>query len=336
VVVDDTGHTLALERGYKSPTGGEIGQNWLGKVAALYPDADGTIVKNILLELDNLNHGIALHGAYLYASSDSTVYRWLYTHGQTDKITAAPEIVVKNINSLGQGGASRGHSTRTILFDCNDLLYISIGSLKNLDFDHTRAYVARFDISTIPSGGLNWLTERFDGDGTPAFASGLRNEVGMAVDKHCYLWGFQTGSDNLCRGTSCPDSDSPYPDATTPVLSSLGGDIHNDNPAEVLHRFPANSLAVNDKFYGYPYCWYEYDIPTYGLGKGTLWAWPGYGKTDEWCRENVEEWEQVVIAHSTPLGMTFFDALKPIASTCIGSFPASMDGSLFAAYHGSW
>ena len=333
LIVDDAGHNLVLERGFKSPTGGAIGQNWLGKIVALYETGGGTVIKNTLLELDNLNHGLFIHEEYIYASSDSTVYRWLYTAGQTDKITAEPQIVVKDINALGQGGASRGHSTRTILFDCHGLLYISVGSLRNLDEDETRAYVARFDISVIPEGGIDWLTQRYNDE---VFASGLRNEVGMAMDKHCYLWGFQTGSDNLCRGPGCPDSNSPFNDQTTPVLSDLGGDIHNDNPAEVLHRFPANSLAKNTKFYGYPFCWYEYNIPTYGLGKGTLWAWPGYNKTDEWCRENVEDWEQVVVAHSTPLGMTFFDATKPVSPTCTGTFPARFNGDLFVTYKGSW
>ena len=43
------------------------------------------------------------------------------------------------------------------------------------------------------------------------FADRLRNEVGLAFDKHGVLWGVENGADRLER-------------------EDLGGDIHNDNP----------------------------------------------------------------------------------------------------------
>jgi glucose/arabinose dehydrogenase len=43
------------------------------------------------------------------------------------------------------------------------------------------------------------------------FADGLRNEVGLAFDRHGVLWGVENGADKLKR-------------------EDLGGDIHNENP----------------------------------------------------------------------------------------------------------
>jgi hypothetical protein len=72
--------------------------------------------------------------------------------------------------------------------------------------------------------------------------------------------------------------------------SDLGGDIHNDNPAEELNRFPEENTGLH---WGYPYCWTEFLLPNNtGLGRGTLWAWPSFIGTivdggeinDEYCR----------------------------------------------------
>ena len=85
------------------------------------------------------------------------------------------------------------------------------------------------------------------------------------------LWGVENGADKLKR-------------------SDLGGDIHNENPAEELNRFGpagANLTAVGaaapgssggTRHWGYPWCWSEYALPAgVGRGRGAVWAWPGAG-----------------------------------------------------------
>lgn len=66
------------------------------------------------------------------------------------------------------------------------------------------------------------------------------------------------------------------------LTDDLGGDIHQTNPGEELNLFDNDNIGL---FYGYPYCWSEFDVPTYGLGPGTQWAMSEFmpGKTDEWC-----------------------------------------------------
>ena len=134
------------------------------------------------------------------------------------------------------------------------------------------------------------------------------------MDRNGTLWGVENGADRLER-------------------EDLGGDIHNDNPAEEV-----NKLNKPGKFYGYPYCFTEFDLGEYGLGKGTQWAWPGFFSDydDDWCRNisNNEPPSIAMQAHSAPLGMTFFDHEN--SSSCPGSFPPDFDGQAFVGFHGSW
>ena len=74
------------------------------------------------------------------------------------------------------------------------------------------------------------------------FAHGLRNENGLTLDNQgtqrcnslCWLiavgviWGVENGADDLYR-------------------ADIGGDIHDNNPAEEVNRFPESNAG---KFYG--------------------------------------------------------------------------------------
>ena len=94
------------------------------------------------------------------------------------------------------------------------------------------------------------------------FADGVRNEVGIAFDGEGVLWGVENGPDQLSR-------------------DDLGGDIHNDNPAEELNRF--NKPGVH---YGYPYCFSTYKLQNYT--QRTQFAWPTFMNdgihNDAWCK----------------------------------------------------
>jgi glucose/arabinose dehydrogenase len=188
------------------------------------PDSKTTIVT-----ASGLNHGLAVHGGFLYASSDVTVWRWPFN--SVTKTTTGPQVeVVRNINADGNGGAPFGHTTRTLAFDSSGRLYISVGSNNNIDANSYRARIRRFSVSDSSTFPLDFTKGE-------VFADGLRNEVGLAFDKFGILWGVENSADNLIR-------------------SDLGGDIHNDNPAEELNRFD-----VAGRHYGYPYCWTEFKLP---------------------------------------------------------------------------
>ncbi len=132
-----------------------------------------------------------------------------------------------------------GHATRTLVFDGEGRLYVSVGSDANVDRDSTRARIRRFSAAQVAAGDVPF------GEGE-VFADGLRNEVGLRFDHQGRLWGVENGRDNLSR-------------------SDLGGDIHTDNPAEELNLF-----AEAGKFYGYPYCFTEFLLPS-GVGMGSVW-----------------------------------------------------------------
>lgn len=299
-----TSNLLALERDTQS-------------LVLLY-DSDGDGMpdsRRTVATASGLNHGLQIHNGYLYASSDTTVYRWPYTDSDFVVDDGSVEIVIQNMNADGKGGAPQGHTTRTLIFDDLGRLYVSVGSFGNVDSDSYRSRIRRFDLEN-ESAQLP-----IDFQMGEVFADGLRNEVGLAFDVHGDLWGVENGADNLYR-------------------SDLGGDIHHDNPAEELNRFREEDAG---KHWGYPFCWTEYNLPgPPGLGKGTVWAWPSFLNdekiTDDSCRQNYLPPVLSMQGHSAPLGITFFRWNQDLASECDAdkSFPQYMDGYAFVAFHGSW
>lgn len=305
LVVTAGGQVLGLER--SSNTGSVV----------LYHDSDNNGAAERATTLGTapgLNHGLTVHDGFVYASSDTTVFRWPWPGG--DAGFGQRQTVITDINADGQGGAPRGHSTRTLVFDATGRLYVSVGSLANVDSSSYRARIRRFDLppaDALPSTGIVFA----DGE---VFADGLRNEVGLAFDEHGVLWGVENGADNLQR-------------------ADLGGDIHNDNPAEELNRFPESQVGGH---WGYPFCWSEFELGGAGAGRGSVWAWPSFlndgTHTDAWCRANTNPSALSMQAHSAPLGITFFNhaaaASRAECGSNSGRFPQEMDGDAFIAFHG--
>eukprot|EP00980_Cylindrotheca_fusiformis_P006550 scaffold1384_cov116-Cylindrotheca_fusiformis.AAC.28 len=302
ILATGTDSLLALERGRES-------------VVYLF-DSDGDGLpdsKRDVASASDLNHGLEFHNGYIYASSDTTVYRWPYEGDFV--VNGDVEVAVENMNADGNGGAPQGHRTRTLIFDDRDNLYISVGSNNNIDPDSYRSRIRRFNLG---NGALP-----LDFQQGEVFADGLRNEVGLAFDRHGDLWGVENGADNLFR-------------------SDLGGSIKEDNPAEELNRFKEEDAG---KHWGYPYCWTEFKLPEPpGLGNGAVWAWPSFMDdgviTDDQCRQDYVPAVVSMQGHSAPLGITFYQWQSPedLPSECGDSFafPQEMDGYAFVAFHGSW
>jgi len=196
------------------------------------------------------------------------------------------------------------HVSRTVTVDeSTGAFYVSVGSGSNVDPDSTHARIHRFNASLFSNVPMDWSK----GD---IFADGLRNEVGLAFDPMGRLWGVENGCDSLVR-------------------QDLGGDIHNDNPAEEVNLF-----STGGKFYGYPYCWSEYKLPPgVGGGPGTQWLHPQFigdgTHTDQWCKstDNVVRPVWSMAAHQAPLDIKFY----------VGrTFPSKYFGGAFVSLHGSW
>ncbi|RYZ07644.1 MAG: hypothetical protein EOO73_11755 [Myxococcales bacterium] len=265
-----------------------------GRIVLLYDDNGNGVSEDdervVLRTEAGLNHGIALNAGYLYASTPTTVYRWPY-EGDREPL-GTPQAVVT-------GMPTGGHVTRTPLFDNQGRLYVSIGSSGNVDTDSRRARLIRF-----PANVLAETSTFAEGE---LFADGLRNEAGLALDSQGRVWGVENGRDNLQR-------------------ADLGADIHQDNPGEELNLFREEDAG---RFYGYPYCWSEYNLPN-GNGPGTQWADPTNTKHDDaWCKDtaNVIPPVMVMQGHSAPLDIKFY----------VGSgLPADVVGDAFVTFHGSW
>ena len=154
-----------------------------GKILSLMDKNNDLVVDEIITvaQQNGLNHGLAVFGPHVYASSSSTVYRWTYSEGQ-ETTSKEKEIVVKNINANGRGGAPFGHTTRTIVFDKQGRLYVSVGSAGNVDRDSFRSRIRRFTIfknaqSSLGGNKFALVGELdFTKDGE-VFADGVRNEV---------------------------------------------------------------------------------------------------------------------------------------------------------------
>lgn len=247
-----------------------------------------------------LNHGLALSrdGAYVYASSSTTVYRWRYTAGAR-KAAGAAEVVVSGI-------PSGGHVTRTLVFDSRGRLYVSVGSAGNVDQDpalvQTRAQIRRFAIpDSLPAAGLDYATGE-------VVASGMRNEVGLYMDARDRLWGVENGRDDLRVN---------------------GSDIHNDNPGEEVNLIDGTGAT----YYGYPSCFSEFSRPG-GGGPGTQWAdttlEPANLKTDAWCRDpaQVHPPAFALPAHWAPLGILEYQGTQlPLGHDLIVAAHGSWDRS---------
>eukprot|EP01132_Coremiostelium_polycephalum_P005114 gene5114-6365_t len=240
----------------------------------------------------DLNHAVIVNQGYLYASSETAVYRWPYKAGDRKLLGDGQKLV-----NLPSGG----HVSRTLIFDSSNVLYISVGSLTNIDLNSTRARVVKcsgFDFDNVPNGGYDWTN-------CEVWADGTRNEVGLAFDSKGRLWGVENGADDVNR-------------------PEWGGDYHNTNPCEEIN------LLDKKGFYGYPYCFSEGYLPApIAKGNGTQWATQNLGKTDEWCRDtnNVIVPAFCMEAHTAPLDIIFHES---------NTFPDPFKSGMIIAQHGSW
>ncbi|HYD82792.1 MAG TPA: sorbosone dehydrogenase family protein, partial [Opitutus sp.] len=106
---------------------------------------------------------------FVYVANTGSVVRFPYRADDL-KANGAPEMIVENVSAGGRltGG---GHWTRDIVFSQDgQTLFLSVGSLSNVDDDQDEARRARI-FAYNPSGG----DER-------VYAWGIRNPVGLAID----------------------------------------------------------------------------------------------------------------------------------------------------------
>lgn len=183
------GHTLYLPAGFHIALFAEVGgvrNIVLGPDGAVYAarqsagtvvrvvDAGGDGVADSVVDVAtglNRPYGLAFRGDTLYVGETSQIVRFVPG-------AAAPQVVVPDL-------PTGGHSTRTVVFGPDGLMYVAIGSSCNIcdETDPRRAAVTRYNP---------------DGSGEHRFATGLRNSVGLAFDPATgQLWATNNDRDNL-------------------------------------------------------------------------------------------------------------------------------------------
>jgi glucose/arabinose dehydrogenase len=183
------GHTLYLRSGFKvgifADNLGGVRNIVLGPRGAVYAalQGSGRVVRLVDANGDGIADSVTdaatgLNGPFGIAFRGDTMYV-----GEMTQVTRfAPGGAVQHIVT---GLPSGGHSTRTVVFGPDGLMYVAVGSSCNIcdETDPRRAAVTRFNP---------------DGTGEHRFATGLRNSVGLAFNPSTgELWATNNDRDNL-------------------------------------------------------------------------------------------------------------------------------------------
>jgi glucose/arabinose dehydrogenase len=245
--------------------------------------------------------GIAIKNGYLYASSNSEVFRYKIDERQGKVDDASEEKIVTGLVDRGQ------HNSKSIVLDNNGNIYVNIGAPSNACQvqDRTKGSPGQDPCPILETAGGIWQFKADKANQSYAegvrYATGLRNVVGLdwntAVNQ---LYVMQHGRDMLYQF---------YPD----LFDSKSG---AENPAEEMFRLKKGSDC------GCPYCYYDNDKKENLLN-------PEYGG-DRSKTGRCEDKEKSIIqfpGHLAPNGLLFYTG---------NQFPGKYKNGAFVAFHGSW
>jgi len=243
--------------------------------------------------------GIYLKNGYLYASSNSEVFR--YKVDENDRVIdpAKPEKIVTGLIDRRQ------HETKSLVLDNNGNIYVNIGAYSNscqLN-DRMAGSPGMPDCPILEKAGGIWQFKIDQLDQSYhngiRYATGLRNVVGLdwnQQDNSLYV--MQHGRDQLTM----------FPDLYTSKQSA-------DLPSECMYK-----LKQGDNC-GWPYMYYDH------IQKKKIVA-PEYGGDGK--KEADNKYIDPVVAfpaHLAPNGLLFYTGKQ---------FPDRYKNGAFVAFHGSW
>lgn len=243
--------------------------------------------------------GIAIKNGYLYASSNTSVYRYPITNNQTVDTTKA-ETIVTGLVDRGQ------HNSKSITLDNNGYVYVNIGAPSNACQvqDRTAGSPGQDPCPILETAGGIWQFKADTRNQSYAegvhYATGIRNVVGLDWNTTTNtLFALQHGRDQLSLWSDNFDNDK---------SANL--------PAEEMFEVKKGSN------FGWPYCYYDPEqnkkmlAPEYG----------GDGKQQGRCA-NVDQPILAFPAHMAPNGLLFYTGSQ---------FPERYKNGAFIAFHGSW
>ncbi|GAB3319529.1 sorbosone dehydrogenase family protein [Larkinella ripae] len=243
--------------------------------------------------------GVAIYKGYLYASSDTSVYRYKLTNGLVDPATK-PEPIVVGLT------LQRQHASKPLAFSPAGKMYVTFGAPSNAcqEKDRQPGSKGQDPCPILENYGGIWefdadkLNQK-QSDGT-RYATGIRNAV--AIDWNTAsntLYALQHGRDNL---------------------NNWGGKFTNEVSAEL----PSEEFLMVKKGsdFGWPYCYNDHEqnkkilAPEYG----------GDGAKIDRCAGK----EKPIMAfpgHWAPNDVLFYTGSQ---------FPAKYKNGAFICFHGSW
>jgi glucose/arabinose dehydrogenase len=245
--------------------------------------------------------GITIKNGYLYASSNSAVFRYKLNEKNEVVNPDAPETIVTGL--LDQ----RTHNSKSIALDNEGNLYVNIGAPSNAcqAQDRTKGSPGQEPCPILEKAGGIW---QFKADGKDQsyaegvrYATGLRNVVGLDWNAQTNsLFVMQHGRDQL---------NNLFPELFTEQQSA-------ELPAEEMFEVKKGSD------FGWPYCYYDQLqdkrvlAPEYG----------GDGKKGGRC-EGIGKPVVAFPGHLAPNGLLFYTG---------NQFPEKYKNGAFVAFHGSW
>ncbi len=250
---------------------------------------------------DYTGTGMALYNGYLYASSDTAVFRYKLKSGELVPDLQAETIVSGFINQ-------RSHESKPITFDGAGNIYVTVGAPSNACQEEDRK-VGSKALDPCPELNLQagiWQFKaeqagQVHGKDGKRYASGIRNAVALDWDKTSNsLYALQHGRD---------------------MLNTLFPKNYNDTMSRDLPAEEFLQISDGDDF-GWPYCYFDpfqdkkVLAPEYG----------GDGKKLGRC-ENIKKPIVAFPAHAAPNDVVFYNGTQ---------FPEKYRNGAFIAFHGSW
>lgn len=243
--------------------------------------------------------GIALYKNYLYASSDSVVFRYPLTPAGIDE---------SKLDTIVNGlPFNRQHGAKNIVIDENGKLYVNIGAPSNAcqEIDRTKGSKGMEPCPLLETNGGVWQFDanklnQKQSDGI-RYASGLRNAVAMDWDTESkHLYALPHGRDQL---------NTLFPQYYTNEQSA-------ELPSEELFQITKGTS------YGWPYCYFDH------LQNKKLLS-PEYGGNSK-ITGRCDTMQKPIMAfpgHWAPNDLLFYHGTM---------FPEKYKHGVFIAFHGSW
>jgi|SRR6218665_288226 len=244
--------------------------------------------------------GITIKNGYLYASSNTTVFRYKLDEQGKVTDTRHPDTLVYGLIDRSQ------HNSKSIVLDDSGYIYVNIGAYSNVCQvqDRQKGSPGMNPCPVLDSAGGIW---RFRADSLhqtyakgARFATGLRNVVGLDWNKETKaVYVMQHGRDNLHDF---------YPE----IYDTITG---VQLPAEAMYKLYQGIDC------GWPYVYYDQ------IQKKKIVS-PEYGGDGK--KEGGEKAATPVVAfpgHMAPNAMLFYTG---------NMFPEKYKNGAFVAFHGSW